>query len=59
LAEVMAAGFAFLIVGLVWAIVAGVLALRGRQHLQNVTPVVPATKETLKEDVEWARQQRN
>jgi uncharacterized membrane protein YqjE len=59
LAELMDAGFAFLVVGLIWAVVAAVLALRGRQQLRATTPVVPQTKETLKEDVEWAKQQRN
>jgi uncharacterized membrane protein YqjE len=59
LAELIDAGAAFLVVGLVWAVVAAVLALRGRQQLRATTPVIPQTKETLKEDVEWARQQRN
>jgi uncharacterized membrane protein YqjE len=59
LAELIDAGLAFLVVGLVWAAVAAVLALRGRQQLRATTPVIPHTKETLKEDVEWARQQRN
>jgi uncharacterized membrane protein YqjE len=58
LAEVIPAGLAFLIVGLVWAAAAAVLAIQGRQKLRTVTPVIPQTKETLKEDVEWARQQR-
>jgi uncharacterized membrane protein YqjE len=59
LAEVMDAGFAFLVVGLIWMVVAAILALRGRQQLQTATPVIPQTKEELKEDVEWAKQQRN
>jgi uncharacterized membrane protein YqjE len=59
LAEVVDAGWAFLIVGLVYAAVAGVLFLRGRDQIRSATPVVPETKETLKEDVEWARQQRS
>jgi uncharacterized membrane protein YqjE len=58
LAEIMDAGFAFLIVGLLWMVGAAVLALRGRRQLRATTPVIPQTKETLKEDVEWARQQR-
>jgi len=59
LAEVMPAGLAFLIVGLVYAAVAAVLFLQGRNQLTSATPVVPTTVETLKEDVEWARQQRS
>ncbi len=48
-------GVAFLIVGLVWAVVAAVLALKGRQELKNVDPVPQATVETLQEDVKWAK----
>ena len=59
LADVVDAGWAFLIVGLVYAAVAGVLFLRGRDQIRSAKPVVPETKETLKEDVEWARQQRS
>jgi len=58
LSEAMPTGFAFLIVGLVWAVVAGVLALNGRNRLRDVEPV-PQTKDTLKEDVEWVKAQRH
>jgi uncharacterized membrane protein YqjE len=57
LAEVMAAGLAFLIMGVIWAIAAAVLAMQGRKKLRTATPVIPQTKEELKEDVEWAKQQ--
>jgi uncharacterized membrane protein YqjE len=47
---------AALIVTLVWAAVAGVLAMRGRQELRELgSPVPEQTKETIKEDIEWAR----
>lgn len=59
LSEAMPTGFAFLIVGLAWAVVAGVLMLIGRNQLRMVHPVPEQTKETLKEDVEWAKQQRS
>lgn len=59
LAEVVPEGVAFLVVGLVYAAVAAVLVLRGRDQIKSATPVVPTTVETLKEDVEWARQQRS
>lgn len=59
LAEVMPEGWAFAIVGAVHAAIAAVLLLKGRDQLQSVTPVAPVTKETIKEDVEWARQQRS
>ena len=53
LAELMAAGFAFLIVGAVWAIAATVLALKGRSELKQVDIVPPDTASELKEDKEW------
>jgi hypothetical protein len=59
LSEAMPTGFAFLIVGVVWAAVAGALVLTGRNQLRTVHPVPEQTKETLKEDVAWVRQQTN
>ena len=50
---------AALIVTALWAAVAGVLALTGRQKVQEATPPKPEqTVETIKEDVEWAKTQR-
>jgi|SRR4051794_24691194 uncharacterized membrane protein YqjE len=47
---------AALIVTLFWGAVAGVLAMRGRQELQELgSPVPEQTKETIKEDIEWAK----
>ena len=47
---------AALIVTGVWAVVAGVLALLGREKVQEVGPAVPEkTVETMKEDVEWLK----
>jgi hypothetical protein len=47
---------AALIVTVLWAVVAAVLALRGRRELREATPPVPEqTIETVKEDVEWAK----
>ena len=49
---------AALIVAVVYGAVAGVLALRGKDKIQEATPVAPEqTVETVKEDVEWARTQ--
>jgi uncharacterized membrane protein YqjE len=46
---------AALIVGVVWLAVAGVLALMGRNKVQEATPPVPEqTTESVKEDVQWA-----
>ncbi len=47
---------AALIVGLVYAAIAGVLYLRGKQRVEEAAPVVPEqTIETIKEDVQWAK----
>lgn len=56
LSEVVPEGVAFLVVGMVWAAVAAGLALTGKKELQQVKPV-PQTKETIQEDVQWAKQQ--
>ncbi len=49
---------AFLIVGVVWAIVAAIAASSGRRQLQQVRPM-PTTVETLKEDAQWVKEQRS
>jgi uncharacterized membrane protein YqjE len=46
---------AALIVTVIWGAIAGVLALQGRNKLQDATPPAPQTVETLKEDVRWAK----
>jgi hypothetical protein len=47
---------AALIVTILWAAVAGVLALQGRKKLQDATPPVPEqAQESVKEDVQWAK----
>lgn len=47
---------AALIVAAVYAAIAGVLALRGKQKVQEATPVAPEeTIESVKEDVQWAK----
>jgi uncharacterized membrane protein YqjE len=54
--EAMAAWLAALIVAVVYGAVAAVLALRGKERIEESTPPVPEqTVETLKEDVEWAK----
>jgi hypothetical protein len=55
LSEFMDAWLAALIHTVVWAVIAGVLALQGRNKVQEATPPAPQTVETLKEDVEWAK----
>ena len=47
---------AALIVAAVYGAIAGVLALQGKNKIQEATPPAPEqTVETLKEDVEWAK----
>ena len=56
--EVMTAWLGALLVAVVYAAVAAVLAMRGKQRIEESTPPVPEqTVETLKEDVEWAKTQ--
>lgn len=50
---------AALIVTVVWAIIAAVLAASGRSALKKAQPQLPKTQQTLKEDAEWARAQKN
>ena len=49
---------AALIVGVVWAAVAGALALKGKNKLEQATPAAPEQAiESTKEDVQWAKTQ--
>lgn len=54
----MAGWLAALIVAVVYGAIAGVLALRGKERLQEAAPPVPEqTVETVKEDARWAKTQ--
>lgn len=58
LAEAMDAWVAALIVTAIWAGVAGILALLGRDRIREGMPPAPEqTVESVKEDVQWARTQ--
>lgn len=58
LAEGMNEWLAALIVAVVYAAVAGALALMGKREVQEAGPVQPEqTIETVKEDVQWAKNQ--
>jgi apolipoprotein N-acyltransferase len=60
LAEGMDAWLAALIVAVLWAAVALVLALVGRQKVQDVgAPVPEKTVESVKEDIEWLKGQKS
>jgi uncharacterized membrane protein YqjE len=49
---------AALIVAVVYAVIAGVLALQGRNKVQEAGPPVPEqATESVKEDVQWAKTQ--
>jgi uncharacterized membrane protein YqjE len=50
---------AALITTLIWAVVAGVLAMSGKKELKNTNPQLPTTQRTLKEDVQWAKEQKS
>jgi hypothetical protein len=54
LTEIVPEGVAFLIVGILYAAVAAVLAVQGKQRMQEIHPP-EQTIETVKEDVAWAR----
>jgi len=54
----MNTALAFLIVALLWAIVALVAVQAGKRRAAEIEPM-PRTVETLKEDVEWAKQQKS
>ncbi len=57
LGRVMPDWLSFLIVGVIYAIVAAPLVSKGRKEMANVDPVPHQTVESLKEDVEWAKTQ--
>jgi Na+/melibiose symporter-like transporter len=56
--QAMNRALAFLIVGIVWAIVGTVLYTTGRRDLKDLE-ALPTTRETIKEDVEWAKAQKS
>ena len=54
LAQGLNTALSFLIVGVVWAIVAAVLIRIGRNKLREVRPL-PETTASIKEDMQWAK----
>jgi Putative Actinobacterial Holin-X, holin superfamily III len=57
LGELMAVWLAAVIVAVIWAAVAGVMALVGKGRVQAGSPPVPEqTVESTKEDIQWAKQ---
>lgn len=55
LANVMDAGWAALIVAVIWAVIGGVLYAIGRKRLKTVDPVPRRTVDTIKEDAQWLK----
>ena len=55
LANVMDAGWAALIVAVLWGIVGAILYSSGRKKLKTVDPVPHRTVDTLKEDAQWLK----
>jgi Putative Actinobacterial Holin-X, holin superfamily III len=59
LTAIMPTGWAFFAVGVVFASIAVVMALKGRRELQKFHPVPDETVETLKEDVQWLKSRKS
>jgi hypothetical protein len=55
LANVMDAGWAALIVAVIWAAIGAVLYSSGRKKLKTVDPTPHRTVDTLKEDAKWLK----
>lgn len=55
LGAVIPLGWAALIVGAVYLVVAAILATRGKKAFGSISPKPERTIRTLKEDAEWAR----
>lgn len=55
----MHTALAALIVTVIWAVVAAVMASRGRKELKQLNPKLETTQRTIKEDVQWAKQQKS
>jgi hypothetical protein len=55
LANVMDAGWAALIVAVIWAVIGAVLYANGRKKLKDVDPMPRRTVDTIKEDTQWMK----
>src|SRR3954447_23411524 len=56
--QAMNTALAFLIVGILWGVVALVLVTRGKREIKQVEPM-PTTVRTVKKDVQWAKEQKS
>jgi uncharacterized membrane protein YqjE len=59
LSKAMDLTLAALIVTLLWGIAAAVMGLNGKKKLQDLNPKPEQTVETLKEDAQWLKAQKN
>ncbi len=59
LGELVPVWVGFLIVGVIYAVVAAVMYSGGKKKLEQVDPKPEQTIETLKEDAEWARARKS
>jgi len=55
LANVMDAGWAALIVAVIWGVIGAVLYAAGRKRLKTVDPMPRRTVDTIKEDAQWLK----
>jgi uncharacterized membrane protein YqjE len=55
LSNVMDAGWAALIVAVIWAAIGAVLYANGRKKLKTVDPMPRRTVDTIKEDAQWLK----
>jgi len=55
LANVIDAGWAALIVAVIWGVIGAVLFVTGRSKLKTVDPVPHRTVDTIKEDAQWLK----
>ena len=56
--NVMGSALAFALVGAAWVVIAAVLVAVGRHRLSEIK-TLPETKQSIKEDVEWAKAQKS
>ena len=58
LGDAMEIQWAALIMFVIWAVIAAVLAMLGRKQLKTMNPPLERTQQTIKEDVQWAKNQK-
>lgn len=59
LAEVMHIGWAFVVVGAIWGVVAAIGLSAGKKKAEDLHDPLPTTRQTIKEDIQWAKAQKS